>query len=50
MDAITGFADDKPEVAVYYPEDDRYLINRPEYVAYYPVPVSMSEAFSGDGG
>jgi hypothetical protein len=37
MDAVRAFAGDQPEVAVYYPEDDRYLIDRPQYVEHYRV-------------
>ena len=37
MDAVRAFAGDQPEVAVYYPEADRYLIDRPEYVEHYRV-------------
>ena len=29
MDSIRGFAGDEPERARYYPEDDRFLIERP---------------------
>ena len=32
LDAIRGFAGDDPERARYYPEDDRFLIERPELV------------------
>ena len=32
MDAIRSFAGDRPELARYYPEDDRFLIDRPEFV------------------
>jgi heme-degrading monooxygenase HmoA len=32
MDAIRGFAGDRPELARYYPEDDRFLVERPEHV------------------
>jgi heme-degrading monooxygenase HmoA len=32
MDAIRGFAGDEPERARYYPEDDRFLVERPELV------------------
>ncbi|MEO6256121.1 MAG: hypothetical protein ABIO69_04860 [Sphingomicrobium sp.] len=32
MDAIRGFAGDDPERARYYPEDDRFLLDRPEWV------------------
>ena len=37
MDAVKQFAGDRPEVAVYYPEDDRYLIERGELVSHYEV-------------
>lgn len=40
MESIRAFAGEKPERAVYYPEDDRYLIERPETVEHYEVPVS----------
>ena len=32
MDAIRGFAGDDPERARYYPDDDRFLLERPEHV------------------
>ena len=32
MDAIRAFAGDRPELARYYPEDDRFLLDRPEHV------------------
>jgi len=32
MDSIRGFAGDEPELARYYPEDDRFLVDRPEQV------------------
>jgi len=32
MEAIRGFAGDDPERARYYPEDDRFLVERPEFV------------------
>jgi heme-degrading monooxygenase HmoA len=37
MDAVRGFAGEQPEIAVYYPEDDRYLIERPRYVEHFRV-------------
>ena len=37
MEAIRGFAGDAPETAVYYPEDDRYLLEREATVAHYEV-------------
>ena len=32
MDAIRAFAGDEPERAVYYPEDEGYLVERDEFV------------------
>lgn len=37
MAAISAFAGDEPEVAVFYPEDDQYLIERDETVTHYEV-------------
>ena len=37
IDAVKAFAGDEPEVAVFYPEDDRYLIERDEAVSHYQV-------------
>jgi hypothetical protein len=37
MDAIHGFAGPNPEIAVYYPEDDRFLLDRPEHVRHHEV-------------
>ncbi len=42
MDAIKVFAGDDPERAVFYPEDDRYLIERDSTVAHYEVDVPLS--------
>lgn len=36
-DAITAFAGPNPEVAVYYPEDDRFLLNKEPHVTHYDV-------------
>jgi heme-degrading monooxygenase HmoA len=35
--AIHGFAGEDIEVARYYPEDDRYLIERPQHVEHHEV-------------
>ena len=35
FDAIRGFAGDEPERAVYYPEDDRFLLKRDDRVSHY---------------
>jgi heme-degrading monooxygenase HmoA len=37
LEAIRGFAGDDVEAAVFYPEDDRYLIERDETVKHYEV-------------
>jgi len=37
MEAIKGFAGEQPEVAVFYPEDDRFLVERDEFVSHYVV-------------
>jgi heme-degrading monooxygenase HmoA len=43
MDAVKGFAGDQPEVARYYPEDDRFLVDRPLHVAHYRVSAGQVE-------
>ena len=35
MDAVKGFAGAEPEKAVYYPEDERFLIEHEDTVAHY---------------
>jgi heme-degrading monooxygenase HmoA len=35
MDAVRGFAGDDPERAVYYPEDDRFLVAREDKVTHF---------------
>jgi heme-degrading monooxygenase HmoA len=37
MDDIAGFAGEDIEIARYYPEDDRYLLTRPEKVEHHRV-------------
>ena len=37
MEAIRGFAGDQPELARYYPEDDRFLVDRPRLVEHHQV-------------
>lgn len=37
LDAVRAFAGDDPEAAVYFPEDDRYLIERQPTVTHYEV-------------
>ena len=35
LDAVRGFAGDEPERAVFYPEDDRFLVAREETVTHF---------------
>lgn len=37
LDAVRAFAGDDVEAAVFYPEDDRYLVDRDERVTHYEV-------------
>jgi heme-degrading monooxygenase HmoA len=37
MDAVRAFAGDEPSRAVYYPEDDRFLVQRSDVVEHYEV-------------
>ena len=37
MEAIRAFAGDDPEQAVFYPEDDRFLVERDERVTHFAV-------------
>jgi len=37
MQAIEAFAGSKPEVAVFYPEEDRYLVERETVVSHFEV-------------
>lgn len=37
MDAVRAFAGDDPETAVFYPEDDRFLVERELTVRHYDV-------------
>lgn len=41
IEAVRAFAGDQPEVAVFYPEDDRYLVEREETVSHYEVATSV---------
>jgi heme-degrading monooxygenase HmoA len=40
--AIKGFAGENPERAVFYPEDDRYLIERDDFVSHFDVVTHVS--------
>jgi heme-degrading monooxygenase HmoA len=37
MDAIVAFAGERPQDARYYPEDDRFLLEKPESVEHHRV-------------
>ncbi|HVL24662.1 MAG TPA: antibiotic biosynthesis monooxygenase [Thermomicrobiales bacterium] len=39
-DAVKAFAGDDPTIARYYPEDDAFLLEKPEHVEHYEVPYS----------
>ena len=41
MDAIRAFAGAEPELARYYPEDDKYLLHRPLHVEHHRVVASQ---------
>lgn len=47
LESIRGFAGDDVDLARYYPEDDRYLIERSTHVEHYEVPVSSLLADRG---
>jgi heme-degrading monooxygenase HmoA len=42
VEAIKGFAGDDIDVAVYYPEDERYLVERGETVDHYEVTAEVT--------
>jgi heme-degrading monooxygenase HmoA len=44
MDAVTAFAGSEPDKAVFYPEDDRYLVERDLTVDHYEVAVAAGPA------
>lgn len=44
MDAVRAFAGDEPERAIFYPEDDRYLVARDERVTHYIVVDDQTDA------
>ena len=44
LDAVKAFAGDDHERAVYYPEDDRYLVERDLTTSHYEVIESSSDA------
>jgi hypothetical protein len=48
MDSIRGFAGEEPERARYYPEDDRFLLDRPDHVEHYRVEAGRVSVDVGD--
>ena len=49
MDAIRGFAGDDVERAVYYPQDDRYLLTTPEKRSALPIARRVRSAYARVG-
>jgi heme-degrading monooxygenase HmoA len=43
MDAIRAFAGADPEIARYYPDDDRFLVDRPKLVEHHIVVIADPE-------
>ena len=43
MDSIRGFAGDDPTRARYYPEDDAFLLDRPEHVEHFAIEAARVE-------
>ena len=37
MDAVRAFAGNDPEIARYYPDDDRFLLDKPEHVEHHRI-------------
>jgi|SRR5689334_18533442 len=50
MEAINAFAGDDPSLARYYPEDDRFLLEKPVHVEHHRVICSMGMEFSEISG
>lgn len=48
-EAVRGFAGEHPERAVFYPEDDRFLVERDEYVDHYEVVYAHGVGTGGEG-
>jgi heme-degrading monooxygenase HmoA len=48
MDAVRAFAGDDPTVAVFYPEDDAFLIDRERHADHFDV-LLASDALGGRG-
>ena len=47
LDAVRAFAGEDPERAVFYPEDDRFLVERERVAVHWTVRVAPSEGTSG---
>lgn len=48
LDAIRAFAGDDPTGAVFYPDDDAYLVDREHTVTHYAVYASATRPVDGD--
>jgi heme-degrading monooxygenase HmoA len=44
MDAVRQFAGERPELAVFYPEDDRFLVAREKTTAHYEVALTTERS------
>ena len=44
LDAVKAFAGEDYETAVFYPEDDRFLVDRDEFARHWEVPVRQDRA------
>jgi heme-degrading monooxygenase HmoA len=49
MDAVRAFAGDDPDQAVFYPEDDRFLVDRERTVRHFELLAGQAEAPAGHG-
>jgi heme-degrading monooxygenase HmoA len=49
METIRGFAGDDPELARYYPEDDRFLLDHPKVVEHHVVAAGRVSVDVEDG-
>jgi heme-degrading monooxygenase HmoA len=47
MDAVRAFAGENPDKSVYYPEDDRYLLDMEPLVRHYEVAEQIAPPYDG---
>lgn len=46
MEAITAFAGPEPEIARYYPDDDRFLLEKPVFVQHHRIVPPITAEFA----